>query len=73
MVNHNTGDNDVVKGNLTHFTDVLGDGTEVWHLWGAGFFQARPETRCPQSELLGLSIQLQVMTSGQPFMLASVL
>lgn len=59
--------------NLTHFTDVLGDGTEIWHLRCAGFFQGRPDTRCPQTELLGLSIQLQVITYGVPFVLTSIL
>lgn len=73
MTNHNTDDNDMVKDHLTHFTDVLGDATEGWHLWCAGIFQGHPDTRCPQYELLGLSIQLQVMSSGELFMLTSVL
>lgn len=73
MTNYNTGDNNVLKDNLTHFTDVLGDATEDWHLWCAGIFQGRPDTRCPQFELLGLSIQLQVMNSSELFMFTAVL
>lgn len=59
--------------NRTHLTDILGDGTKVWHLWCAGVFQDRPETRCPQIELLGPSIQLQAVIPAEPLMLNSVL
>lgn len=63
----------MIRDNLTHLTDVLGDGTKVWHLWCAGVFQDCPETRCPQIELLGPSIQLQAVNPAEPLVLTSVL
>lgn len=63
----------MIRDNLTHLTDVLGDGTKVWHLWCAGVVQDRSETRCPQIELLGPSIQLQAVNPAEPLMLTSVL
>lgn len=63
----------MIRDYLTHLTDVLGDGTKVWHLWCAGVFQVHPETRCPQIELLGLPIQLQAANPAEPLMLTSVL
>lgn len=48
----------------THFTDVLCDRAEVWHLWGAGLFEVRPDSRRPQAKLLSWSVQLQPADSG---------
>lgn len=56
----------------THFTDILCDRAEVWHLRRAGLLEVHPEARCPQTKLLGWSIQLQTVDSellGLLFML----
>lgn len=48
----------------TYFTDVLCNRAEVGHLWGAWLLVAHSNARCPQAELLGGSVQLQVVDSG---------
>lgn len=43
----------------TYFTDILCYGAQVWHLWCTWLLKFLPETRCPETELLGCTVEFR--------------